>query len=137
MQTITEPVANTPAAPGAVRVLIIDDNETFAESVKLLLEPLGYQVAVAVSPIKALELFTREKGNIDLVLVDYFMPEMDGAKTFEWLRKLNPNVKVILCSGAEVLKLKQVCAQYRIDDYIHKPFRVHDAQLTIRRVMER
>lgn len=115
--------------------MIIDDNEEFCDTVKQLLEPLGYQVMTVGHPVKALEKFTREKGNIDLVLVDYFMPEMDGAKTFEWLRKLNPTVKVLLCSGAEELKLKQVCAQYRIDGYIHKPFRVHDAQMTIRKVM--
>ena len=93
-------------------------------------------ISTVVNPVKALEVFTREKGNIDLVLVDYFMPDLDGAATFEWLRKLNPKIKVLLCSGADALKLKQVCVQYRIDDYIQKPFRIHDAQLAIRKVLE-
>ena len=135
METIADQETTTPVAK-TVRVLVIDDNEEFADSVKLLLEPLGYQVTTVVNPVKALEVFTREKGNIDLVLVDYFMPDLDGAATFEWLRKLNPKVKVLLCSGADALKLKQVCAQYRIDDYIQKPFRTHDAQMAIRKVLD-
>ncbi len=135
MQATAQKAANEPTSTDTVRVMIIDDNEDFCETVRQLLEPLGYKVVTVANPVKALELFTRDKGNIDLVLVDYFMPTMDGAQTFEWLRKLNPKVKVLLCSGAEELKLRQICAQHRIDGYIHKPFRIHDAQMTIRKIM--
>jgi len=47
---------------------------------------------------------------------------------------LNPDVKVIICSGAEELRLRQIQAQYKIDGYLHKPFRVQEALQLIRRV---
>lgn len=62
---------------------------------------------------------------------------LDGAKTFEWLKKLNPNVKVIIVSGAEELRLRQILAQHPIDGYIRKPFRIQEALHVIRHVMNR
>src|SRR5437660_875402 len=88
-----------------VRVLINDD-EAFLNLAKELLDPMGFDVETAANPVKALEQYTTQKEKADLVLLDYFMPVLDGAKTFEWLRKLNPNVKVIICSGAEELRLR-------------------------------
>jgi two-component system cell cycle sensor histidine kinase/response regulator CckA len=135
-QNATDPstVAGAPTAP-RVRVMVVDDNEEFQLLVKQLLEPLGYEVQLISNPVKALEIYTREKENIDLVLLDYYMPTLDGGKTFEWLRKLNPNVKVIICSGAEELRLRQLQAQHAIDAYIHKPFRIDEAVFVIRKVM--
>jgi CheY-like chemotaxis protein len=118
-----------------VRVMVVDDNEEFQLLVKQLLEPLGYDVQLVNNPVRALELYTRDKDKIDLVLLDYYMPTLDGGKTFEWLRKLNPNVKVIICSGAEELRLRQLQAQHAIDAYIHKPFRIDEALFVIRKVM--
>ena len=130
----TEQVTAAPAGR-RVRVLAIDDNEDFRTTLKELLEPLGFEVHTAANPVKALEIFTRDKNSYELVLLDYYMPQLDGAKTFEWLRKLNPNVKVIIVSGAEELRLRQIQVQHPIDGYIHKPFRVTEAVQLIQRVM--
>jgi CheY-like chemotaxis protein len=125
-----------PAADGSViHVLAIDDNEEFRNLITELLRPLGFDVDAVASPVKALEKFTQEKDKYQLVLLDYYMPQLDGAKTFEWLKKLNPNVKVIIVSGAEELRLRQILAQHPIDGYIRKPFRVQEALHIIRHVM--
>jgi len=118
-----------------VRVLAIDDNNEFLMLLKGLLDPQGFEICAYTNPVKALEVFQREKDSYHLVLLDYYMPQLDGAKTFEWLRKLNPKVKVIVCSGAEELRLRQMQAQHPIDGYIHKPFRVQEALGVIHRVM--
>jgi CheY-like chemotaxis protein len=118
-----------------IRVLAIDDNEEFRVLITELLRPFGFDVQALASPVKALEKFTQEKDKIQLVLLDYYMPQLDGAKTFEWLKKLNPNVKVIIVSGAEELRLRQILAQHPIDGYIRKPFRVQEALHIIRHVM--
>ncbi len=118
-----------------VRVLAVDDNDDFRSMLVDLLAPLNYEVKTASNPIKALELFRLEKNGYDLVLLDYYMPLMDGGKTFEWLRKLKPDVKVIICSGADELRLRQIQAQYKIDGYLHKPFRIPEALALIKRVM--
>ena len=118
-----------------VRVLAIDDNEEFRTLITELLEPFGFEVVAVSNPVKALEKFTREKDKFQLVLLDYYMPQLDGAKTFEWLKKLNPDVKVIIVSGAEELRLRQILAQHQIDGYIRKPFRIQEALHIIRHVM--
>ncbi|MGO9445881.1 MAG: response regulator [Thiobacillaceae bacterium] len=120
-----------------IRVLAIDDNEEFRNLITELLRPFGFDVQAISSPVKALEKFTQEKDKIQLVLLDYYMPQLDGAKTFEWLKKLNPNVKVIIVSGAEELRLRQILAQHPIDGYIRKPFRIQEALHIIRHVMSR
>lgn len=137
--TLDPSAGNAPAttllAPERVRVLAIDDNEEFCETLKQLLEPHGFDVKVVSDPVKALELYTREKDSIQLVILDYYMPNLDGGKTSLWLRKLNPKVKILVVSGAEALRLRQLRAQNLIDDYIRKPFRVEEALLAIRQVM--
>jgi CheY-like chemotaxis protein len=120
-----------------VRVLAIDDNEEFRTLITELLEPFGFEVVAVANPVKALEKFTREKDKFQLVLLDYYMPQLDGAKTFEWLKKLNPDVKVIIVSGAEELRLRQILAQHQIDGYIRKPFRIQEALHIIRHVMSK
>ncbi|MCG3147476.1 MAG: Regulator of RpoS [Verrucomicrobiae bacterium] len=128
--TTTAPESATPRTC----VLAIDDNTDFLQLLKDLLEPCGYEVHTAINPVKALEVFQRDKDKYKLVLLDYYMPQLDGAKTFEWLRKISPNVKVIVCSGADELRLRQIQAQHKINAYIHKPFRVKEALETISRV---
>jgi two-component system cell cycle sensor histidine kinase/response regulator CckA len=118
-----------------IRVLAIDDNEEFRTLITELLEPFGFEVHAVASPVKALESFTHEKDKFQLVLLDYYMPQLDGAKTFEWLKKLSPDVKVIIVSGAEELRLRQILAQHKIDGYIRKPFRIQEALHIIRHVL--
>jgi len=118
-----------------IQALAIDDNEEFRTLITELLQPFGFEVTAVANPVKALEQFTQEKDKFQLVLLDYYMPQMDGAKTFEWLKKLSPSVKVIIVSGAEELRLRQILAQHPIDGYIRKPFRVQEALHIIRHVM--
>jgi CheY-like chemotaxis protein len=124
-----------PAGSRRIKVLAIDDNEEFRNLLKELLEPHGFEVVLAANPVKALEAYTRLKDSIELVLLDYYMPQLDGGKTLEWLRKLNPHVRVIICSGAEEMKLRQLQAQLGMDGYIHKPFRLEEALFVIKQVM--
>lgn len=122
--------SSTPPAPEnlqqRIRVLVIDDNAEFRQLIKDMLEPSRFDVLTMGSPVNALELFSREKDSFDLVLLDYYMPHLDGAKTFEWLRKLNPKIKVIICSGADELRLRQIAAQCSVNGFIRKPFHVDD-----------
>lgn len=137
MQAITTQPVNQPQPASAVRysVLVVDDDEDFCKIVRQMLEPCGYEVITVNNPVKALELYTRDKDKIDLVILDFYMPGLDGGKIFEWLRKLNDKVKVILCSGADELRLRQLMVQYALDGYIHKPFRIQEALYAIQRVL--
>jgi CheY-like chemotaxis protein len=133
----TNPTNSTTSGQPPVRLLVIDDDETFRNTIKELLEPLGFTVSALGNPVKALEMFTRDKNSFDLVLLDYYMPQLDGAKTYEWIRKLAPNAKVIICSGADELRLRQLRLQYQLDTYIRKPFRTQELVKLIYQVLGR
>jgi CheY-like chemotaxis protein len=130
----TEPTNET-AQTREIRILIIDDDHVNAMLAKSVLERNGCNVQIALSPVKALEKYAREKDSIDLVIVDYFMPSMDGGEAVQHLRKLNPDIKVILFSGAEEMRLRQIMKRYPIDAYIHKPLRTQEALQAIRQVL--
>src|SRR5580698_6256720 len=78
-----------------IRVLIIDDDGVNSMLAKSILSRQGCIVQVASNPVKALETYAHERDAIDLVLVDYFMPSLDGGETIQHLRKINSNIKVL------------------------------------------
>ena len=62
------------------------------------------------------------------------MPTMDGGATVDHLRKLNPEIKVLLFSGADEMRLRQIIRQHSIEGYLHKPLRKEEAQRIIREI---
>jgi two-component system cell cycle sensor histidine kinase/response regulator CckA len=103
------------------RILLIDDNDEFRTATQALLEEHGHRTLAAGNPVKALQVFSEFKDKIDVVLLDYLMPGMDGAKTLAHLRRLKPDIKVVLLSGAEELRLRRAFGQQPIDGYLRKP----------------
>jgi CheY-like chemotaxis protein len=83
---------------GEETILLVDDEEAIIGVVKEMLETLGYQVLTAVSGREVLEVYERNKSKINLVISDMIMPEMGGGETFDRLKDINPEIKVILAS---------------------------------------
>jgi len=79
-------------------LLCIDDNEDVLECEKAFLESFGFTVLTAPSGSKALELASMH--SVDVVIVDYFMPEMDGQELAIRMRRLRPQASIIMLSGA-------------------------------------
>jgi CheY-like chemotaxis protein len=83
--------------PGKI-VLCIDDNEDLLECEKEFLESFGYTVLTAPSGCKALEVASVH--SVDVVVVDYLMPEMDGHEVAIKMRQLRPRAPIIMLSAA-------------------------------------
>ena len=79
-------------------LLCIDDNEELLECEKLFLESFGYTVLTAPSGGQGLELAAMYP--IDVVIVDYLMPEMNGQEVASQMRRLRPQAPIILLTGA-------------------------------------
>ena len=79
-------------------LLCIDDNEDVLECEKSFLESFGYTVLTAPSGGKALELASIH--SVDVVIVDYVMPEMNGHEVALKMRRLMPQAPIIMLSGA-------------------------------------
>jgi|ERR1017187_725877 CheY-like chemotaxis protein len=89
--------AVSPAFQSAV-LLCIDDNEDVLECEKSFLESFGYSVLTAASGGEGLELAS--KHSVDVVILDYFMPEMNGEEVAIEMRRLRPQAPIIMLSGA-------------------------------------
>jgi two-component system, cell cycle sensor histidine kinase and response regulator CckA len=118
-----------------IRILIIDDDSVNSTLAKGVLERHGCSVQITANPMRALEKFSRDVDCADIVLLDFFMPTLDGGQTAQHLRKLKPDIKVVLFSGAEEMHLRQIMKQFPIDAYIHKPLRVQEALSVIHKLV--
>jgi CheY-like chemotaxis protein len=103
-------------------VLIIDDEPEIAEFASTILAEEGYKVIVARDGFEALKIFQQIHRQIGLIILDFFLPVMDGDAVFEELKALNPSVNVVLSSGfAEQNKIGAMLAQ-GLRGFIPKPY---------------
>ncbi|OGP28979.1 MAG: hypothetical protein A2Z26_04905 [Deltaproteobacteria bacterium RBG_16_66_15] len=84
---------------GKGTILLVDDEESLIALGGRMLEHLGFDVLTASDGREAVDLYRKRAGEIDLVLLDLTMPHMDGGEAFGELRRINPDVRVILSSG--------------------------------------
>ena len=85
----------------AKTVLFIDDEDSILEIRRLIFESLGYSVLTAISGEEALKTF--ELHPVDVVVLDYLMPGMNGEETARCIRKLRSDIPIILSSGCLTL----------------------------------
>lgn len=81
-------------------ILVVDDEASTRETIKGILEDKGYGVAVAENGRTAIEMAKQK--HYDIMFLDVVMPEIDGFKTFEEIRKVNPRTKVIMMTGHNI-----------------------------------
>ncbi len=93
------------------RILLVDDNEAFLDSTKDVLEDEGYEIVTASSGSEAIRQV--EAHAFDVVLMDIKMPGLSGVEAFVEMKKLNPAVKVIMCTAYIVESLDQEGARGR------------------------
>ncbi len=103
-------------------ILLVDDETEIAELASEMLADEGYKVVLAKDGFEALRLYQQIGRHIGLVVLDFFLPVMDGDAVFDELRALNPNVNVVLSSGfAEQNKIGAMLAQ-GLRGFIPKPY---------------
>lgn len=119
--------------PKKPRVLIIDDDYASLSSTKIILEGT-YDVTALESPRDALKLLEEQKFN--LILLDIFIPEMNGMEVLKTLRTKHPGIPVIVLSGSvEWIRRKGEVKKYGASDYILKPFDTSILQKRIKEVL--
>jgi CheY-like chemotaxis protein len=121
---------------GRETILLVEDEVEVMEVSVALLEKLGYRVFRAESGAKAIEIFHEKGEQIDLVILDIIMPEMAGTETFLRLRKLNPNVKILLASGYSAGAWNGQETPLGHNGFIQKPFRLQELSRKIREILD-
>ena len=89
-----------------------------------ILQQLGYQILLAPSGLRALEIYRQEGDRIDLVILDMLMPGMGGAETFQELKGVDPKVRVLLSSGYSLDGEAQQVMAAGARGFIQKPYRL-------------
>jgi CheY-like chemotaxis protein len=103
-------------------VLIVEDDHEIAELAADMLTDEGYKVILAREGFEALQIYQKMGKQIGLVILDFFLPVMDGDAVFDELRAIKPNVDVVLSSGyAEQEKISAMLAQ-GLRGFIPKPY---------------
>lgn len=103
-------------------ILLVDDETEIAELASTMLTDEGYRVILARDGFEALKIYQQIGKQIGLIILDFFLPIMDGDAVFDELRAINPEVVVVLSSGfAEQSKLGNMLAQ-GLKGFIPKPY---------------
>ncbi len=127
--------APTPPNPSRVRnegILVVDDEPTILDLARIALRRFGYRVLTATNGAEAVETYTRQRDEIDLVLMDIAMPVMDGHAAILALRTINPEVLIVASSGHTSALSSEVPAAA----FIPKPYTAQTLVNTLDRVLE-
>ena len=117
-------------------ILIVDDEEFITLLASQVLADDGYRVLTAKNGFIALDIYKKLKDQIDLVILDFVMPVMDGADVFAEMQELNPQVPVVLSSGfAEQDRLRGMLAR-GLRGFIPKPYTQQKLLEQVRQVLD-
>ena len=121
---------------GTETIMVVDDEAYVLNSVKNMLEDLGYSVVTASDGIEAVEMYDQYAGEIDLVVMDIIMPKMGGIEAFDIIRANYPNLKAIFCSGYSMNSFAQEFLERGGAGFIQKPFKMLRMSQMVRDILD-
>ena len=127
---MTQPLA------GSGTILVIDDEEILRRTSRSILKSIGYKVLVAENGQKGVELFLENRDAVDLVLMDMIMPEMNGMECFREIRRVQPDIPVILSSGFTHEDDIRTLTEEGLNGFLQKPYTSLKLSRAIRKVLE-
>ena len=120
-ETTSLPVAENNCIKGTGHILLVDDEEQIVKMEKEFLQRLGYNTTACISSGQALEILKTNPNRFDLVITDLTMPELTGAELARELKKINPDIPVIICTGLEKNDKKEWMDSANVKDLLVKP----------------
>ena len=122
---------------GTETVLLVDDEAMIVDVAREMLKSLGYTVLTASGGEEAVALYEEKHDRIDMIILDMIMPGMGGAETFERLRKINPEAKVLLSSGYSIDGQAEDILSRGCDGFIQKPFNLPKLSRRVREILDK
>lgn len=117
-------------------ILLVDDEEMIWDVISDMLSTLGYKVILAENGREAVEIYQNNPGEVDLILLDMIMPEMNAREAFFLLKKIDPEVKVLLSSGYVSEEDAQDVLNAGAQGFLRKPYRMTDLAGKIRGILD-
>ena len=123
-------------ASGGGLVLVIDDEEVMRITAENMLESCGYDVLSASEGDQALDIFKHKSEEIDVVLLDMTMPGLPVQEVFSEIRKVRPDIKILLSSGFRQEDKLEVFLSKGRCDFLQKPYTLKDLCKKMKDIVE-
>lgn len=106
------------------RVLLVDDEEDFLQSLSQRLETRGLKVEAATRGEDAVDMVDQQ--DFDAIVLDLAMPGMDGLETLKRIREKHPEAEIIMLTGQASIKSSVEAMKLGAEDYLEKPFDINE-----------
>ncbi|MDX8407444.1 MAG: response regulator [Mariprofundaceae bacterium] len=117
-------------------VLIVDDETLIREVAHAMLKDIGFEIIEAIDGKEAVECYRQHQSEISAVLLDMTMPQMDGKTCFAELKKINPDVRVLLSSGYSEQDINKLFADHTPAGFIQKPYMPESLQQKMEEILQ-
>ena len=118
-------------------VLVADDDETVRKVAGIMLQTIGFRVVEVSNGSDAVAIISADPDRFSAVLLDMTMPDTDGLEAYHAIRKLKPQLPIVLTSGynksSEVAKLKDNCPPA----FLKKPYRIEQLSAVFRSMLQK
>lgn len=118
-----------------MRILLVEDEDSIRNLVRLNLEMEGYEVVTTANGRKALDLISGQ--HFDLLLLDVMLPDVDGFSITEQVRLTNPTVPILLLTAKDTAQDRVAGLKKGADDYLSKPFHLEELLLRVGKLLRR
>jgi len=130
-------ILSTPLVTGDERILLVDDELPITESMQSMLEFHGYRVTAKTNSVEALDAFRLAPQDFDLVITDQTMPHLTGDQLVLEMKKIRPDIPIILCTGFSNTIDETKARALGIDAFLMKPVLRKEMSETIRSVLDK
>ncbi len=121
---------------GKETVLLVDDEAMILDVGERMLGKLGYKVFTARDGKEAIAVFQKYPHKIDAIILDMIMPKMGGGETFDRIKKMKPDIKVLLSSGYSISGQATEILNRGCNGFIQKPFNLQNLSQNLRSILE-
>jgi two-component system cell cycle sensor histidine kinase/response regulator CckA len=120
---------------GSGLILVIDDELVLRELSTSMLTQCGYEVITACDGAEGLKLYQEKHSQISAVILDMVMPKMNGKETYIELKKINPDIKVLLASGFTRDDRVEEVLDLGVTDFVQKPYTIFELSEIIYKII--
>jgi len=121
---------------GKETVLLVDDEDMIIDVAQRMLSKLGYKVLTARDGKEAVEVFRKNRDEIDVIILDMIMPKMSGGEAFDRIKEMKVDVKVLLSSGYSINGQASEILNRGCNGFIQKPFNLQSLSMNLRSILE-
>ena len=121
---------------GEGTILLVDDEHMILKVGKQMMEVFGYEVLTAKGGKEAIEVYDTNRHRIEMVILDMVMPNMGGGETYDRLKDINPDIKVLLSSGYSIDGQAKEILGRGCKGFIQKPFNMEQLSRKIRDILD-